>query len=144
MIVCSQQHVITRMYFRLLGTGEFCSKRWRILLEKVANSARKGGEFCSKRWRILLEKVADSARKGGGFCSKRWRILLEKVADSARKGGRFCSKGSEICRTIQTLCRAIPRILLHYFMHIPNKHEIYQIKYRILPIFLPAESAGLY
>ena len=55
--------------------------------------------------------------------------------DSARKGGRFCSKSSEIGRTIQTLWRAIPRILLHFFIHIPNMHETYQKKYRILPIF---------
>ena len=44
-------------------------------------------------------------------------------------------------RTIQTLWRAIPRILLHFFIHIPNMHGTYQKKYRILPIFLPAESA---
>ena len=39
------------------------------------------------------------------------------MADNARKlqkGGRFCSKSSEIGRTIQTLWRAIPRILLHF------------------------------
>ena len=49
--------------------------------------------------------------------------------------GGFCSKSSEIGRTIQTLWRAIPRILLHFFIHIPNMHETYQKKYRILPIF---------
>ena len=63
-----------------------------------------------------------------------WRIML-------KKGGRFCSKSSEIGRTIQTLWRAIPRILLHFFIHIQNMHETYQKKYRILPIFLPALSA---
>ena len=63
--------------------------------------------------------------------------MLEKVADSAF----FCT---EIGRTIQTLWRAIPRILLHFFIHIPNMHETYQKKYRILPIFLPALSAKAY
>ena len=57
---------------------------------------------------------------------------LEKVADSARKAVKL------IGRTIQTLWRAIPRILLHFFIHKPNMHETYQKKYRILPIF----SAG--
>ena len=47
-----------------------------------------------------------------------------------------------IGRTIQTA--EIPRILLHFFLHMPNMHETYQKKYRILPIFLPAESAGPY
>ena len=68
----------------------------------------------------------------------------QALADNARKGGRFCSKSSEIGRTIQTLWRAIPRILLHLFIHIPNMHETYQKKYRILPIFLPALSAKAY
>ena len=63
------------------------------------------------------------------------------MADNARKGGRFCSKNSEIGRTIQTLWRAIPGILFHFFIHIPNMHETHQKKYRILPIFLPALSA---
>ena len=64
-----------------------------------------------------------------------------RILDSARKGGRFCLKSSEIGTTIQTLWRAIPRILLHFFIHIPNMHGTYQKKYRILPIFLPASSA---
>ena len=67
---------------------------------------------------------------------RHWRIMLEKVADSARKAVKYL-----IGRTIQTLWRAIPRILLHFFIHIPNMHETYQEKYRILPIFLPALSA---
>ena len=64
-----------------------------------------------------------------------------ELADNARKGGRFCSKSSEISRTIRISWWAIPRILLHFFIHILNMHETYQKKYRILPIFLPALSA---
>ena len=64
------------------------------------------------------------------------RIMLEKVADSARK--------AEIGRTIRTLWRAIPRILLHFFIHIPNMQETYQKKYRNLPIFLPGLSTYMY
>ena len=62
------------------------------------------------------------------------RIMLEKVADSARKA-------MKLAEPYKPYGGAIPRILLHFFIHIPNMHETYQKKYRILPIFLPALSA---
>ena len=69
-----------------VGTGEFCSKRWRILLEKVADSARKavklaepykpyGGQFlafCSislstyQTCMKLTRKVPNSANFSAG------------------------------------------------------------------------------
>ena len=64
------------------------------------------------------------------------RIMLEKVADSARKQWKW--------QNYTNLMAAIPRILLHFFIHIPNMHETYPKKYRILPIFLPALSAYAY
>ena len=54
--------------------------------------------------------------------------------------GGSCSESNEIGRTIQTLWRNIPRILLHFYIHIPNMHETYQKKHRILPVFLPVLS----
>ena len=50
------------------------------------------------------------------------RILLEKVADFARKAVK-------LAEPYKTLWRAIPRILLHFSIHIPNMHETYQEKY---------------
>ena len=65
--------------------------------------------------------------------------MLEKVADSARKAVKL----AELYNLVH-IWRAIPRILLHFFIHIPNMHETYQKKYRILPIFLPTLSAKAY
>ena len=118
-------------------------------------SARKGGRFCSKSseigrtietlWRaiprILLHFLSTYQT-----CIKRTRKSTEFCQFFCRQNppdpSRFCSKSSEIGRTIQTLWRAIPRILLHFFIHIPNMHKTYQKKCRILPVFLSAESAG--
>ena len=60
--------------------------------------------------------------------------MLEKVADSAGKAVKL----AEPYKPYLGGGGAIPRILLHFFIHIPNMHETYQKKYRILPIFLPA------
>ena len=44
--------------------------------------------------------------------------MLEKVADSARKAVKLAEPYKPY--------RAIPRILLHFFIHIPNTHETHQ------------------
>ena len=63
------------------------------------------------------------------------RILLEKVADSARKAVKMGEPYKPYGGQFLEFCSI-------FFIHIPNMHETYQKKYRILPIFLPAESAG--
>ena len=58
--------------------------------------------------------------------------------------GGFCSESSEICRTIQTLWRADPRILLHFFIHIHQTcMKLTRKSTEFCQFFPPAESAGL-
>ena len=60
------------------------------------------------------------------------RILLEKVADSARKAVKLAEPYTPYSGQFLEFCSIS-------FIH--NTKHAYQKKYRILPIFLPAESA---
>ena len=60
--------------------------------------------------------------------------MLEKVADSALFAPKLAEPYKPYGGQFLEFCSI-------FFIHIPNMHETYQKKYRILPIFLPALSA---
>ena len=125
--------------------GQFQDAKYRASIAQI--------EICSIFFALLQSFAASEIRVVQG---RKWLLFgVTRVVSSIflsdsvevttqQVHAAFCSKSSEIGRTIQTLWRAFPRILLHFFIHIPNMHETYQKKYRILPTFLPPLSAYAY
>ena len=63
--------------------------------------------------------------------------MLEKVAESAGKALKLAEPYKPYGGQFLEFCS----IIFFIHIHVPNMHETYKKKYRILPIFLPALSA---